>query len=215
MVRLALGRVGEEGEARVVPGNREMEERRSVMTSVVENREEQVEEQVEGTEETGIMREVEQDRVEHTIQGEAEEATGLVGVARGNSREEDNLGAEEQRVVEGEMTTKGSRKKVEKQGVDVVAVATSSTSKVIRSNKEEAQGVEKGEVRARRSRRMAEEGGAVVRRRSEVEECGSVEAKRPRSEAQQLTIKSEPQPQQEVGLEVLQARCLAPNLGKF
>ena len=69
MVRLALGRVGEEGEARVVPGNREMEERRSVMTSVVENREEQVEEQVEGTEETGIMREVEQDRVEHTIQG--------------------------------------------------------------------------------------------------------------------------------------------------
>ena len=95
------------------------EERRSVMTSVVENREEQV----EGTEETGIMREVEQGRVEHTIQGEAEEATGLVGVARGNSREEGNLGAEEQRVVEGEMTTKGSRKKVEKQGVDVVAVA--------------------------------------------------------------------------------------------
>ena len=211
MVRLALGRVGEEGEARVVPGNREMEERRSVMTSVVENREEQV----EGTEETGIMREVEQDRVEHTIQGEAEEATGLVGVARGNSREEGNLGAEEQRVVEGEMTTKGSRKKVEKQGVDVVAVATSSTSKVIRSNKEEAQGVEMGELRVRRSRRMAEEGGAVVRRRSEVEECGSVEAKRPRREAEQLTIKSEPQPQQEVGLEVLQARCLAPNLGKF
>ena len=48
-----------------------------------------------------------------------------------------------------------------------------------------------------------------------MEECGSVEAKRPRREAQQLTIKSEPQPQQEVGLEVLQARCLAPNLGKF
>ena len=67
----------------------------------------------------------------------------------------------------------------------------------------------------RTSRIVDEEGEAVVRRRSEVEKCGSVEAKRPRREAEQLTIKSEPQPQQEVGLEVLQARCLAPNLGKF